>query len=109
MNFLDIGGGFPAPYDTSVQPFSELAKRINAELERLFSPEVNIIAEPGRFIVATACTAVAKIIGKVTGSITPFPALSLTTVTITWNPLKKARLKFAPYSAQPVTGWTLFR
>jgi ornithine decarboxylase len=64
MNLLDIGGGFPAPYDASVQPFSELAKRINAELDRLLPPEVNIIAEPGRFIVATACTAVAKIIGK---------------------------------------------
>jgi ornithine decarboxylase len=64
MNLLDIGGGFPAPYDASVQPFSELAKRINAELERLFPPDIKIIAEPGRFIVGTAGTAVSKIIGK---------------------------------------------
>ena len=64
MNLLDIGGGFPAPYDASVQPFSELAKRINAELDRLLPPEVKIIAEPGRFMVASACTVVAKIIGK---------------------------------------------
>jgi ornithine decarboxylase len=64
MNLLDIGGGFPAPYDASVKPFSELAKRINAELDRLFPTEVKIIAEPGRFIVGTAATAVSKIIGK---------------------------------------------
>jgi ornithine decarboxylase len=64
MNLLDIGGGFPAPYDDSVKSFSELAKRINAELDRLLPPEVNIIAEPGRFFVATAGTAVSKIIGK---------------------------------------------
>ena len=64
MNLLDIGGGFPAPYDESVKPFSELAKRINAELERLIPPDVQIIAEPGRFMVATAATVVAKIIGK---------------------------------------------
>jgi ornithine decarboxylase len=64
MNLLDIGGGFPAPYDESVKPFSELAKRINAELDRLVPPEIKIIAEPGRFIVATAGTAVSKIIGK---------------------------------------------
>jgi len=64
MNLLDIGGGFPAPYDESVKPFSELAKRINAELDRLFPSDVNIIAEPGRFLVATAATAVSKIIGK---------------------------------------------
>ena len=64
MNLLDIGGGFPAPYDDSVKDFSELAKRINAELDRLLPPEIKIIAEPGRFIVATAGTAVSKIIGK---------------------------------------------
>lgn len=64
MNLLDIGGGFPAPYDASAKPFSELAKRINAELERLFPADIKIIAEPGRFIVATAGTAVSKIIGK---------------------------------------------
>jgi ornithine decarboxylase len=64
MNLLDIGGGFPAPYDASVKPFSELAKRINAELDRLFPPEIKIIAEPGRFMVATAGIAVSRIIGK---------------------------------------------
>jgi ornithine decarboxylase len=64
MNLLDIGGGFPAPYDESVKPFSELAKRINTELDRLFPTGVDIVAEPGRFIVATAGTAVSKIIGK---------------------------------------------
>ncbi|MCX7101749.1 MAG: type III PLP-dependent enzyme [Methylobacter sp.] len=64
MNLLDIGGGFPAPYDESVKPFSELAKRINNELDRLFPNGVDIVAEPGRFIAATAGTAVSKIIGK---------------------------------------------
>jgi ornithine decarboxylase len=64
MNLLDIGGGFPALYDASVKPFSELAKRINAELDRLLPPDIKIIAELGRFIVATAGTAVSKIIGK---------------------------------------------
>ncbi len=64
MNLLDIGGGFPAPYDSSVKPFSELAHKINSELDRLFPKEIQILAEPGRFMVATAATAVSKIIGK---------------------------------------------
>ncbi len=64
MNLLDIGGGFPAPYDASVKPFSELARKINAELNRLFPKNIEILAEPGRFLVATACTAVSKVIGK---------------------------------------------
>ena len=64
MNLLDIGGGFPAPYDASVKPFPELARKINAEIDRLFPKDVQILAEPGRFMVATAGTAVAKVIGK---------------------------------------------
>ena len=64
MNLLDIGGGFPAPYDKSVKPFRELARKINAELDRLFPRDIQILAEPGRFMVATAGTAVSTIIGK---------------------------------------------
>jgi ornithine decarboxylase len=64
MNLLDIGGGFPAPYDSSVRPFKELAKVINTELERLFPKEIQILAEPGRFLAAVCGTSVASVIGK---------------------------------------------
>ena len=64
MNLLDIGGGFPAPYDETVKPFRELASIINREINRLFPKNIQILAEPGRFLVATAATAVSKIIGK---------------------------------------------
>jgi len=64
MNLLDIGGGFPAPYDATVKPFSELARKINSELDRLFPKDIQILAEPGRFMVATAATAISTIIGK---------------------------------------------
>ena len=64
MNLLDIGGGFPAPYDETVKPFRELAGIINREINRLFPKNIQILAEPGRFLCATAATAVSKIIGK---------------------------------------------
>jgi ornithine decarboxylase len=64
MNLLDIGGGFPAPYDDTVKPFRELAGIINRELNRLFPKNIQILAEPGRFLCATAATAISKIIGK---------------------------------------------
>ena len=64
MKQLDIGGGFPAPYDENVKPLKELAKVINSECQRLFPKDVAILAEPGRFMVATACTSVAEVIGK---------------------------------------------
>jgi ornithine decarboxylase len=64
IKILDIGGGFPAPYDRHVKPFSALAKKINQEIDRLFAKDIQILAEPGRFLVATAATSVARIIGK---------------------------------------------
>lgn len=64
MKQLDIGGGLPAPYDANVKPLRELAKVINSECQRLFPKDVAILAEPGRFLVATACTSVAEVIGK---------------------------------------------
>ena len=64
LKLLDIGGGFPAAYDASVPKFSDLAKKINHEINRLFPKEIEILAEPGRFLVASAGYAVSKIIGK---------------------------------------------
>jgi ornithine decarboxylase len=62
---LDIGGGFPARYTAEVKPFPTLAKKINSEIKRLFKGEnIQVVAEPGRFLVADACTLVVKIIGK---------------------------------------------
>ena len=64
MKQLDIGGGFPAPYDDNVKPLRELAKILKTEIKRLFPKDVAVLAEPGRFLVATACTLVASVIGK---------------------------------------------
>jgi len=64
LKLLDIGGGFPAHYDDTVPAFKSLAKTINTELDRLFPQPLEILAEPGRFLVASAATAVAEIIGK---------------------------------------------
>jgi ornithine decarboxylase len=64
LNIIDIGGGFPAPYDGQVPEFKNLADLINAECDRLFPKDVEIIAEPGRFIVATAAQLITSIIGK---------------------------------------------
>ncbi|HEY9595433.1 MAG TPA: type III PLP-dependent enzyme [Spirochaetia bacterium] len=63
MNLVDIGGGFPVPYDQTVKPFEELAEIINVELDRLFPKDIEILAEPGRFLVASAGYAVSEVIG----------------------------------------------
>jgi ornithine decarboxylase len=64
LKLLDIGGGFPARYDRHVRPFRELARILSVELNRLFPKSLEILAEPGRFMVGTAATLVAEVIGK---------------------------------------------
>ena len=65
LNLVDIGGGFPVPYDPSVPQFEKLATVLNSEFARLFADDIQILAEPGRFIAATTATLVSEIIGKV--------------------------------------------
>ena len=64
IKILDMGGGFPAPYNKHVKPFGALAMKINGEMARLFPRDIQILAEPGRFLVATAATSIATVIGK---------------------------------------------
>jgi ornithine decarboxylase len=64
LKIVDIGGGFPVPYDSRVPQFEKLADLINAEVARLFPDDVELIAEPGRFMVATAAVLVTQIVGK---------------------------------------------
>ncbi len=64
IKILDIGGGFPVKYHSKVKAFKTLAKKLNTEFKRLFPEDVEILAEPGRFMVANAGTLVTKIIGR---------------------------------------------
>jgi ornithine decarboxylase len=62
---LDIGGGFPVKYTPDVKSFALLSEKLNSEIKRMFpKDDIQVIAEPGRFIVATACILVTKIVGK---------------------------------------------
>lgn len=64
LKLIDIGGGFPVPYDSQVPRFEKLADVLNAEFKRHFPDDIEILAEPGRFMVATAAMLVTEIIGK---------------------------------------------
>jgi len=64
LRLLDIGGGFPVRYDPHVKPFRELANILNKELNRLFPKRMEILSEPGRFMVGSAATLVSEVIGK---------------------------------------------
>ncbi len=63
LSTLDIGGGFPVNYTKAVMPIDEFCMPINQALNTL--PEtVQVLAEPGRFIVAGCMTSVASVMGQ---------------------------------------------
>jgi len=64
IRILDIGGGFPVKYHPGIRSIRTLARKLNTEIKRLFPNDMQILAEPGRFLVANACTLVAKVVGK---------------------------------------------
>jgi ornithine decarboxylase len=64
IKILDIGGGFPVKYHPGVLSLRMLTRKLDAELKRLFDPDMQILAEPGRFLVANSCTLVSRVIGK---------------------------------------------
>ncbi|OWF38568.1 ornithine decarboxylase 1-like [Mizuhopecten yessoensis] len=65
MKLLDIGGGFPGQESATIT-FEEITDVLNGALDRCFPEEegVDIIAEPGRFFVASAFSLTVNIIAK---------------------------------------------
>ena len=68
MSILNIGGGFPVAYEGSVKNESgldieEFCAPIRAAIDNL-NDGIQVIAEPGRFLVAPAATAVSSVVGK---------------------------------------------
>ncbi|WP_448569501.1 type III PLP-dependent enzyme [Thalassotalea ganghwensis] len=63
LSTLDIGGGFPVKYSADVVAIEVFCAPIRAALASL--PEtVRVIAEPGRFIVASAVTNISSVMGQ---------------------------------------------
>lgn len=64
FHLLDIGGGFPS--NNTKLTFEEIAQCVQDSISKYFSdyPELEVIAEPGRFMVATSHTLVLNVIGK---------------------------------------------
>ncbi|XP_052861232.1 ornithine decarboxylase 1-like [Anopheles cruzii] len=63
LSLLDVGGGFPGDNNKPLDPY---ATAINAAINHYFPPETNvrIMAEPGRYYVASAVTLVTFVDSK---------------------------------------------
>jgi len=62
---LNLGGGFPVDMGHPVPSISEIGAAINEELGA-FQPEVQVIAEPGRYLVGDTGWFVCRVIGTST-------------------------------------------
>ena len=63
MNVIDIGGGFPADYDRRGVDIDHFCAPIREALDRL-PTDWDVLAEPGRFLVASAVTSITSVVGK---------------------------------------------
>lgn len=60
LEYLDVGGGFPAIYKSNVPPLQSYFDKIAEAKERL-GIEVPLFAEPGRALVAEACSVLTQV------------------------------------------------
>lgn len=64
MDFLDLGGGFTIIHDDNTKNFPFVAPQIGEVLDKVFpEPNVQIIAEPGRYVAESVCYCLCRIIG----------------------------------------------
>jgi ornithine decarboxylase len=64
IRILDIGGGFPVDYERATDiDIMAFCKPIRAALAKL-PDHVEVIAEPGRYLVAPAAAAITTVVGK---------------------------------------------
>lgn len=64
MSLLNIGGGFPITYCRDIAPLSEFAGVIAGTVDRLFPRGIELVTEPGRFLVGEAGVLASTVVAK---------------------------------------------
>lgn len=64
MTVLDIGGGFPGFDGDSSITFDEIVAVVRPRIDDLFGPEVDVIAEPGRYLVTSAYSLATQVLSR---------------------------------------------
>ncbi|KAL9544774.1 hypothetical protein MBANPS3_007455 [Mucor bainieri] len=64
FKLLDVGGGFPGADVKDGIAFEKVAAVLGPIVDRLFPKDIRVIAEPGRYYVASAFTLAVNVIGR---------------------------------------------
>lgn len=103
LDFLDLGGGFPADYGEPAPTIDEVATAINTAVKQFVPRSITLIAEPGRYIVANAGTLVCSVIGREHRSGSDWLYLDMGTFQGLIEPLEMPDLKY-PVKAEKESG-----
>lgn len=63
IEFVNLGGGFPAVYSQPSPSISSVARVINRAVKKYLPKDIKLFAEPGRYLAANSTTCVTSIIG----------------------------------------------
>lgn len=64
FHLLDVGGGFSPTLDGDGITFEKVASLLGPAIDKLFPPNIRVIAEPGRYYSAPAFTIATHIIAR---------------------------------------------
>jgi ornithine decarboxylase len=94
IEWLNLGGGFPADYGDPVPGLQQASQVINSALKTYIPERIKIMAEPGRYMVTTAGKVVASVIGRENRSGTEWIYLDIGTFQGLIEPLEMPNLRY---------------
>jgi ornithine decarboxylase len=105
IDFLDIGGGFPADYGQPIPSIGVTCRYINKAIKKHIPKGVQVVAEPGRFMVAESSVIVTEIIAREHRSGTDWLYLDMGVFQGLMEPLEMAGWKYPTFTDKNPRGY----
>ncbi len=105
IKFLDLGGGFPADYAEPIPTLEEIAGAIYEGVAKYVPKDIELIAEPGRYMVANSGTMVTSVIGREHRSGSDWLYLDVGTFQGLIEPLEMPNLRYPIHTEHSPSGY----
>jgi ornithine decarboxylase len=111
IEFVDLGGGFPADYGDPTPGIAEVARVIEQSVKQYIPDDIRLMAEPGRYIVANSTYLVTTVIGREHRVGTDWLYLDVGTFQGLMEPLEMPNMKYPIRTERksngPMQGFTI--
>ncbi len=105
IEFIDMGGGFPAGYEELAPGIEDAAKAINESIAKRMPENIRIFAEPGRYLSANASVLVANVIGREHRNGTDWLYLDMGVFQGLMEPLEMSDWKYPIFTDKSTAGY----